>query len=132
VKAILFPADENVPAKLVEVDPDKIGAEQEGSLQSYLDDWAEFVRLPVWFNDGNLVRIVVAETGLLRGLPYNARASIFYAGPQLVGDALMVGWDDNKTMLDQSELVDVPQVWLDRIAEAEGRPWDQETSDQKI
>lgn len=54
------------------------------------------------------VVMLVDEEGLLKNLPHNPRANLFYPGGLIVGDALFVGslWDDEDMGFDWNWLPD--------------------------
>ena len=55
------------------------------TLQRIVDGYIEYVNI----DDG--ICMIVNEEGLLRGLDYNEIGSMFYRGPLIVGDILIVG-----------------------------------------
>lgn len=127
MKAIKLPADTMMPATIVEVDFDSIDPDKPGTAQHHVSGWIEIIRLPPWFRNGDKVRLIVDEEGVLKGKTYNPRASTFYAGPQIVGNALLVGYTQ------YNEFIDIPDEWIQLITDAEGvEELTLETSDQKI
>ena len=72
------------------------------ALQEIVEGYIEYVTI-----DRGLA-MIVNEEGLLRGMDYNKLASRFYAGPCIVGNALIVGtkFGENISLTDeQIELI---------------------------
>ena len=71
------------------------------TLQKIVEGYIEYVSI----DKG--IAMIVNEEGLLRGMEYNKLASRFYAGPCIVGNALIVGTKNGENISLTDEQVEL-------------------------
>lgn len=115
-RAILVPQDPGRPLAEVDLDLDDLRAllRQTVGDDAYLEQVRTQALYDLGFSEGlprgQMVVMLVDDSGVIRGLPLNARASLFYPGGFIAGDAWLVL--SERDPLEGDVWVGLPEDWL--------------------